>query len=92
MTINSLLTNSLNPDQIARYEVACNYYYGQLSFTWFKEANKPLKEEISKANYNKSYNIETYLKRLITKYYTKSSLDNFINELLLILKEYESIN
>ena len=51
-----------------------------------------LKEEISKANYNKSYNIETYLKRLITKYYTKSSLDNFINELLLILKEYESIN
>ena len=39
MTINSLLTNSLNPDQIARYEVACNYYYEQLSFTWFKGRN-----------------------------------------------------
>lgn len=87
-TINLLKRNMIDPPILTSMDTVDFFSYEQLSLDAAGEEKIVLREEISKSNFDKSYDVEKSLKRLITNYYNEDSLANFREELLLILKAY----
>lgn len=92
LTMKRLKRQLIPPYFIVSMESTENFGYTQEKLPGFKQDEEPLRERISKNNFNKKYNTERSLKRLIVKYYDSDKLESFITALENNIKAYQEEN
>lgn len=87
-TIKRLTRNIINPNYLASMDTAEQIDYIQETIFYIDSKKEPLREKISRANFNKRNSVERVTLKTITTYYDEKSYQEFIDALKNILLEY----
>lgn len=91
-TIKRLTRNIINPNYLASMDTAKQIDYVQETIFDIEPKKEPLRETISRANFNKKNNVERTTLKTLTTYYDEKSYQELIEAIKMILLEYSKTN
>ncbi len=87
-TIKRLTRNIINPNLLASLDTAEQINYTQSILPNFIVKEEPLRETISRANFNKKNSIERSTQKTLTNYYTEQSYQELVSSIINVLDKY----
>lgn len=91
-TIKRLTKNIINPNYLASMDTAEQIDYIQETIFYIDSKKEPLREKISRANFNKRNSVERVTLKTLTTYYDENLYQELTESLKDILAEYSKVD